>query len=263
MATALAQAYTRDGFVIGADGRETESESHEVISDEVQKIFGVIGGPLAFTFSGAIHITPRDDEKIVLFDFIRETRNAIGSRTMSVATPRTMHAYATKIAFLIDGWLRKAVKKHPEMHFPESHDPQDSGHIVDISIDGYFRERPWQCKITFSQTAQIPRPEGPTVSASVPDYGVYMMGSEAVLSLAVKGDPLFSEFDLSRTPHTLDEAVTAAKRTILVHTTEAALKLDPGHCHTVGGRIHIATITPKDGFGWVVGYEPKGMLTWI
>jgi hypothetical protein len=34
-----------------------------------------------------------------------------------------------------------------------------------------------------------------------------------------------------------------------------AVEIDPD-CKFYGGRIHAATITPKDGFQWVPGYEP-------
>ena len=36
-----------------------------------------------------------------------------------------------------------------------------------------------------------------------------------------------------------------------------ACSLDPYCLSTIGGHIHIATITPKDGFNWVAGFEPK------
>jgi hypothetical protein len=35
-----------------------------------------------------------------------------------------------------------------------------------------------------------------------------------------------------------------------------ALAMDPKPCAGIGGRVHIATITPKDGFQWVPGFEP-------
>lgn len=56
MSTAIVYAYVGDGFVIGADGRRTDSESGLVVRDDVQKIFSIRRNELrlVYAWSGAV-----------------------------------------------------------------------------------------------------------------------------------------------------------------------------------------------------------------
>jgi hypothetical protein len=54
----------------------------------------------------------------------------------------------------------------------------------------------------------------------------------------------------------LDDAVQVAANFIRACSDPAALEVDPYTCAAIGGHIHIATITPRNGFRWVYGFEP-------
>jgi hypothetical protein len=49
----------------------------------------------------------------------------------------------------------------------------------------------------------------------------------------------------------LQEAACYAKGYIDAFASPLALTLDPS-CEAIGGHVHVATVTPGDGFQWVV-----------
>jgi hypothetical protein len=55
---------------------------------------------------------------------------------------------------------------------------------------------------------------------------------------------------------TILEAVEVAANYIKACDSDEGREVDPRLCPGIGGRIHIATITPLSGFQWAKGYEP-------
>ena len=83
-------------------------------------------------------------------------------------------------------------------------------------------------------------------------------GSEKVWSLLFNEDSKFSSFvtqpRLSVT--TLPAAIERARNEILAHYDRKARELDEEKWRAVGGPVHLATITPGEGFNWVPGFAP-------
>src|ERR1017187_1690816 len=81
MSTAISRVYTKDGFVVAADGRAQNSEDGSIISDSTQKIF-LINQPnisLAYSLAGTVGITPEKSDNVI-FDFYDESRRAVESK---------------------------------------------------------------------------------------------------------------------------------------------------------------------------------------
>jgi hypothetical protein len=80
-------------------------------------------------------------------------------------------------------------------------------------------------------------------------------GSLIVGELIVQGHPSFSEFCQFDYNRSLEDAAGWVRGYIEACCSPVALKYDPG-CEGLGGHIHVATISPQNGFRWVV--EPLG-----
>ena len=78
MARAIVRIYTKDGFVIAADGRmsiEGLRVAHEVVNEHTQKIFPISGPDrsAACIFSGNVGITSVTSKDEILVDIVKET----------------------------------------------------------------------------------------------------------------------------------------------------------------------------------------------
>ncbi len=58
---------------------------------------------------------------------------------------------------------------------------------------------------------------------------------------------------------TLQDALEGAKALILAHSDPEAIKID-AKCLAVGGHIHAATITPDEGFQWVIAPQTSNFV---
>jgi hypothetical protein len=84
------------------------------------------------------------------------------------------------------------------------------------------------------------------------------IGSQAILRLLLDGrDRRLAVYKLEP-PRNMPEAIATATKYIRAYSDPEAREIDPKACAAVGNRIHIATITPTDGFRWVPGFEPPG-----
>ena len=55
---------------------------------------------------------------------------------------------------------------------------------------------------------------------------------------------------------TMALAIQRVRKDLQAHCDPEARRLDEVGCRGIGGRLQIATITFKDGFRWVPGFEP-------
>lgn len=75
--------------------------------------------------------------------------------------------------------------------------------------------------------------------------GIVLEGKEEPLLLA------YRQPNIEMTTCTVNLAIERSHTLIVAHTDPEAISIDP-LCRTVGGHIHIATITQLEGFRWVV-----------
>jgi hypothetical protein len=71
-------------------------------------------------------------------------------------------------------------------------------------------------------------------------------------------DPNLARFKSSVDPKTmkLRDAIALVKSYFQACSDPKVRKFDESHCASLSSRIHIATITPGDGFAWVSGHQP-------
>lgn len=85
-------------------------------------------------------------------------------------------------------------------------------------------------------------------------------GSEVVADLLFQTtDPRFSVYRVNAPTYTLAKATDIARNYILACCDPVALQIDP-NCADIGGHIHMAIITPAEGFRWIAGFEPAPLF---
>jgi hypothetical protein len=84
------------------------------------------------------------------------------------------------------------------------------------------------------------------IQAPCPIIGNLLFGPSTDGRLASYRGPLVYAENM-----TISDAIERSKAFIQAHSDPEAIALD-GKCCAVGGHIHIATITPTDGFQWII-----------
>jgi hypothetical protein len=254
MATVIYRAFTGDGFVVGADGRSLNSDTGEITSETKQKVFCYSGADnLAFSFAGTVSLGYRDT---VMFDFIQ----AFGIAVKAIPPDRAarLGEYARLLAepvlsFLTDARRRAVIKFTQEEHERE---PTGMFTIATVNVDGYFRGIPARIELRFSHTNQVPQ-------AQIGE--MYLNNQPLVYAPSLCADGLWNDARLvkyrtvqNRRFHDSDaisKSIHEAKSVIDAHGSPEARAINPlSVC--VGGKTHIATVTPGEGFKWVGGFEP-------
>jgi len=251
--TATATLYTPFGFVVAADGRQLwqhkptrDRAACESESDTVQKIFEIADrdASLAYVIRGD---TVNRDRSFDVGIELRKQINLLHAedftncrqylQTVSVNLERTVETAREEQR--IDGYL-----------------------TTEIEFVGYFRGDPFCIEVQF-RPFRDPR-TGSLFEITRRDLypGFYFVaGSLLIANLVAHGDPRFSPFckpiDHEMHEMTLQEAADLANGYIKACASPLGLQIDPENCSKIGGHIHIATLTPENGFEWVVGYEPR------
>jgi hypothetical protein len=251
MSTAIIRIYTREGFVIAADGRR-QNDDGTIYSDSAQKIFPVEepGRSLAYAMAGASHI-PGGVGKMP-FDFIIEAQETI--KDFARRRPADLHRYAEIVSRRINSHLRDAKETGRIRKYPSAEDDAPAGSagttIVQIHFVGYFEGRPSWTKVTLFHRNQVlasPMIDSPRVRP-----GLEIVGSGVVANLLFETeDPRFASYRRAKQQDmTLAEAVEDARNYVHACSDPIGKSVDK-KCEKIGGHIHIATIKPDEGFRWV------------
>ncbi len=261
MATAIISTYTPDGFVIGADGRTCRDTDLSVVSDTTQKIFRVEdrAGILACSMAGTIGLTPEASDEVVL-DLYKEAVKITDS--LAKRQSKNLYGYAVRLSKSLNDALA-AVKSSgalPKYPIDENQQEGEAGQtIARVLLDGYYHGKPARARIRLSHTdqklddAQIYRYDCPVPVMSTATHGSLIIAKLLFDKEAV--DERFAAYRVAD-PTNMDSVVLRSKNFILAHSDPAALLIGEKMVRCVGGHIHIATVTPEDGFRWVPGYEP-------
>ena len=249
MPTVIARIYTHDGFVVAADGRKLNGLTRQIASEADQKIFPLLhrDGHLSCAFAGVVQIT-RDDGSLA-FDFVIETLKAAKAITDEKA--RSLYHYSESLMERISAAF--ATARHPKFHAPHVRDAQ-----TNLLLDGFFDGRPKRTAITFYHEAEE---KGPFISTQELHLGRTIgYGSRIIMAMLspklepqfeLKADEFFQSYRRRCQPaHTLSQAIDVALATVEAHCDPVALTLDHEVCEAIGGHIHIATITGREGFKW-------------
>jgi len=252
--SAMAIAYTRSGFAIAADSRETskagpESEpSNDETSDTSQKIFEAtaFGTTIAFGLTGFTGKGASYD----LIGYAQGKAKALSSREF-----RNAYEYRDAFAQLLERYILNK-KRMGIIQYRENPDlePDDRTLIASLHIVGYCHGLPFWLNAKFDHEVDggvSTRPGGPDI---VPGLRT-AWGSNILPALVLDGDPRFAQYrdrlatDLRNA--SLDAACGCLRAYIELCSDPLAAEIDP-ICRGIGGPPQIATITPEHGFDWVV-----------
>lgn len=255
--TALSWMYERNvGFVLAADGKsefvaETAEEESDLpaASTTEQKLFLVRfkRREIAYAFTGLVCNQNRT------FNLMSETQ--IAFEAMSGTNPQNLGECVDILSQKLKRAFDKAkqdgrIKTYTSnAHCP---DPSESNVVARILFASYFRPLiPSIAILKLTRTDQVlDRPE---VSTETPRPKSYFVGAWEIAKLTVEpGENWVKEYvkTLSATP-SLEELASQARGFIEACSDPRAVAVDSS-CRGIGGHIHIAAITPREGFKWLV-----------
>lgn len=265
MPTALACIFSEDGLVIAADGLNLirTSDSLRRDSDRVQKIFHLSGidREVACSFFGRVTLLNDADEMV--FNFIYACQEA--AKSVRSISARDASEFAAQICPLILEKLEsvKEAGKLSRYPKPESAQPGEPGStLVRIFVDGYFNGQPHRTGIRVFHVDQKLgwdlRPHDLSRWRKTLFYGARRVAN----LLFETNDPrlekyrtdacklIGTRFNYPDTAIGLEDAVDAARNFIGACSDPLAKEIEGDTYQRIGGEVHIATITPNEGFRW-------------
>jgi hypothetical protein len=225
-----------------------------VVSDNIRKIFSISEQrrTLIYAFGGSVALTDNNNSANILFDFRDEASRAI--KSLQKDQHENLGIYARKLAKRLHNRLEKALQN--DKIEPVKGD--STGLIAALFIAGYYARSPSTVLVQLKTDGQTLLPpqiqEIPLHKSYMP---VIMYASDVVgQQLFLTDNPKFSKYRVPKihTPDlvTLDEVESVAKKYISACADPVAMEIDPEHCAAIGGHIHIAKLTERDGFEWVI-----------
>jgi hypothetical protein len=253
--TAIVRTWTPQGFALVADGR---SRREGVIRTETaQKIFPLESpiGSFAYSISGTAELFIGDSEEVLvsLAGEIQRSAESLRGRRTSNLTGYAVRLVRPAYKALNDVWESinpQTLPSQPSL-------PGERGYtILRLSLDGYHGEYPASVSVRmFHENGRLRELE--VLPERLP-LGFHMAAAPAPMIgrilwqdvndprlSAYKGRLVFAE-DM-----TISDALERSRLFIQAHSDPEAIALDP-NCLEVGGHIHIATITPSEGFKWII-----------
>ena len=224
--TAIASAFTSEGFVIGADGRQLDRDK-KIFSESSQKIFNFKSRQVdvAYAWCGETSVISQSNE--VIYDLYEITRVALTSAIQVLRTQFPLFIQQCR-----DGIYNGIVKSPNVRQISNSDSSQES--IARMLLNGYFYRQPFMAEFHVRQTDRI-RVQEDNVSIPLTEPTRYLFNGCARQNEKYK-DVL---------PKTTPEALKLVSNYI----QECIDNPDPD-CFSIGGHRHIAHLTP-DGFYWI------------
>src|SRR5260370_22418112 len=268
MPTAIVKVYTKDGFVIGADGRCRQAETGVVVSDTAQKIFLIINPDrtLAYAVYGTLGITDASNQSVVV-DLASAIHKSVSAMAQSPAR-HDLTWYVSKLWPPAYEALLRVSKNREIGPFPDA--PGDPGLIAHVFFWGYYRGTAAEMDLQFRHENQkIIRPRlRPSQRIKALDICGSLKVANSVIS---SDDPRFAKYRTPATDLRNKKSLSLTDGIDIVQSYIRACDSDEGReidslCAGIGGHIHIALVTPS-GFRWHIppheltsaGFETKPM----
>jgi hypothetical protein len=260
MSTAIARIYTPEGFVVAADGRAYNPEKRTVINETAKKIFQIrdLGRSIAYAIVGTVRIY-QDGSNETVFDLVTELAKA--QAQLETTKSRNILGYAIRLSRPINELLKRAKDSGRITAYPTSDNPQVNERgstIAHVFLDGYYNDIPCRATIRFfHENQRLAQPEVLPEGLAVGSMLAY--GSAEITHLLETEDARFVKYirpKHRRAEMALTDAIETAKSYIEAHCDPEAMKIDEKFARTVGRPVHIATITPAEGFQWVPEFKP-------
>jgi hypothetical protein len=256
MPTAIVSIYSPEGFVIAADGFSTTGDG------DAQKIFPIADSPTAaYAISGWAGVS---DEDIGLdISFEAECRAVASSLNWDGFVD--LNTYGETFARTVGVQIQQEIAKARVCGAISESDYTEKIANCDrwclLHFNGYFRGVPsmaaWSILFHLDQSSVNQYYSWQPVLGDARNF----YGSTVILDLLKSGGDS-GYFDKYKTPSfkklitrggvSLQEAIQAASSYIEACSDPEADAMD-GKCKCIGGKTHIATITPTEGFRWALG----------
>jgi hypothetical protein len=224
--TAIASAFTSEGFVIGADGRQIGRDK-KIFKESSQKIFNLKSRhvDVVYAWCGETSVVNQSNE--VVYDLYEITRIAL---TSAVQVQRSQ--FPLFVQQCCEGIYNGIIKSPTVRQISNSDSSQES--IARMLLNGYFYRQPFMAEFHVRQTDRI-RVHADNVSIPLTEPTRYLFNGCAHADAKYK----------SVLPKGTPEALTLVSNYI----QECIDNTDPD-CFSIGGHKHIAHLTP-DGFYWI------------
>jgi hypothetical protein len=265
MPTAILRFYTKEGFVIAADGFARDRETGETRED-AQKLFLVNAPSRKFVYglTGTGRIND-PTESYVAIDLLNVC--AKGVVALADKKPTDLLVYAKKIAGQLQRELENTKNAGKISRYPPFPDPEEPTQrlVAKLFFWGYYNGTASRAvvKIAHRDESFLPlQSDGISVDPwpEISGSGLFS------LLLRETPDPRLAQFwipamakfvpGVSTGTFTVPEARDIAVNYIRACESTVGREIDPDLAPGIGGRILIATITPTDGAQWMAGYEP-------
>jgi hypothetical protein len=288
MPTAIVRIYTPEGFVIAADGYSDDADAPAL---NCQKIFATSGtfGTLAFGISmlGGASFTNDVTGANLRIVFGQECQHT--AEKLQSYTPRSLNEYAEKFSRLFLEQVQLRIAKGVEEGIVSDSDYsgwKKSRALTLLHFAGYIASGnagnpllPSMATYTVRLADGSVEPGTALLNISHSPAVGFFYGSQQILSILQSEGAQFSKHSereqdrlalqiwqqYSKPAHrdlkegrgiSLSSAIEAATSYIQACSDVKARKIDQ-QCHSIGGRIHVGTITFEDAFKWVPNLEPS------
>jgi hypothetical protein len=254
--TGIVRIFNGDGFVIASDGLRRDLDGNEVSANE-QKVFNTVcaGAAFAYAATGVTYVHQGN----VPFDVAQELK--------SIDTGLAAKQYDGAVRY-IEGFAKALKNAFCEAQrngrIAQIRDYGKGNLVTRVLFAGYYRRLPFMAQIELYRNGQeIEAPRHSIDELSRKDIKIEISGSEAVKQSLLSTDDLtFPAHELgswdavrNRRPFTIEQGVELARTYLDGCANPKGRKMDK-ECESIGGHIHIATVTPKDGFRWAEPPKP-------
>jgi hypothetical protein len=276
----IVRTFTADGFVIAADGRESDAKDPSDRIDTAQKVFHAksLCGSFALSISGAVSIVADDGRGYAVEILDQAVKSA---ESLQYRRTGDLLGYAHRLVRPVHAAMKEAVDSGKLACYPTlpGHASGERGSTLSlIMLDGYHNASRSSVNIRlFHEDGLLAEPE---IDSDKLDTDVhYANASDAIGLLLFESNDEVDNYlkslpaettrsiaqqiiDTYRPQRmyindvmTIEKAIDRSKRYIEACSDPVAIALSEEYAR-IGGRIHIATVTPNEGFQWVPGYEP-------
>jgi hypothetical protein len=224
--TAIASAFTSEGFVIGADGRQL-GKDNKIFTESAQKIFNFSYRHVDVAYAWCGEASAINESNEVLYDLYAITRVALNS-----AVQVARRQFPSFIQQSCEGIYEGIIKSPIVGQITNSDSTPESR--ARMLLNGYFDEQPFMVEFHVRETDRI-RVQAERVLRPIP------LPTRNLFSGCVRQNKKYENI----LPATTREAL----KLVSDYIQECIDNSDPD-CSGVGGHRHIAHLTP-DGFYWI------------
>ena len=224
--TAIASAFTSEGFVIGADGRQLDRDK-KIFSESSQKIFNFKARQVDVVYAWCGETSVINQSKEVLYDLYPITHITLSS-AVQIARGQFPSFIQGCCAGIYEGIIKSPIVR--QISNPDS-TPESKARML---LNGYFWGQPFMAEFHVRETERI-RVRAEAVSMPLSPPTRYLFNGCARQNEKYKNN--------------LPTSAREALKLVSDYIQDCIDNPDPD-CFGIGGHRHIAHLTP-DGFYWI------------